>query len=138
MVGDALSEAVIGACMEVHQYLGPGLFESVYEECLSHELGLRGIGFERQVGVPVVFKGLELALAFRIDLVVEDRLILELKSVEQLLPIHFAQLRTYLRLSRFDAGLIVNFNAARLKQGIRRLETNYGFLPLTSPPPHLP
>ncbi|HXU71838.1 MAG TPA: GxxExxY protein [Polyangia bacterium] len=138
MVGDALSEAVIGACMEVHRHLGPGLFESVYEECLCHELELRAIGCERQVGVPVVFKGLELALAFRIDLVVEDRLILELKSVEQLLPIHFAQLRTYLRLSHFDAGLIVNFNVARLKQGIRRLETNYGFLPLTSPPPHLP
>ena len=105
---------------------------------MCHELELRAIGCERQVGVPVVFKGLELALAFRIDLVVEDRLILELKSVEQLLPIHFAQLRTYLRLSHFDAGLIVNFNVARLKQGIRRLETNYGFLPLTSPPPHLP
>jgi GxxExxY protein len=122
MVEEALSEAVIGACMEVHRHLGPGLLESVYEECLCHELRLRGMAFERQAPLPVYYKGLEIDLAYRLDVIVEDRLIVELKAVAQLLPIHFAQLRTYLRESGNAVGLLVNFNTAILKDGLRRLD----------------
>jgi GxxExxY protein len=137
MVEDSLSEAVIGACMEVHRHIGPGLLESLYEECLCHELGLRGIDFARQVPVPMVYKGLELGPAYRIDLVADNRLIIELKSVECLLPIHEAQLYTYLRTSRFDVGLLVNFNVALLKHGLRRLTSkNNELLPLSSRSPH--
>jgi GxxExxY protein len=111
--------------------------ESLYEECLCHELGLRGIDFARQVPVPMVYKGLELGPAYRIDLVADNRLIIELKSVECLLPIHEAQLYTYLRTSRFDVGLLVNFNVALLKHGLRRLTSkNNELLPLSSRSPH--
>ena len=124
-----MSEAVIGACVEVHRRVGPGLLEAVYERCLCHELGLRGIDFARQVTVPVVYKGLELDATYRIDLVVEKKLIVELKSVEKLLPVHYAQLRTYLRVSGIYAGLVVNFNVALLRQGLRRLTpTTFDFL----------
>ncbi len=137
MIEDSVSEAVIGACMEVHRGLGPGLLEGMYEGCLCHELGLRGIDFARQVPVAVSYKGLEIGIAYRIDLVVENRLIVELKVVEHLLPIHEAQLRTYLRTSRFQIGLLVNFNVPLLKQGLRRLtSTNSNLLPLISPPPN--
>ncbi len=117
---DPLTRAVIGAAIEVHRALGPGLLESVYERCLCHELTLRNIPFQSQVPVPVVYKGLQLGKELQIDIVVDNRLILELKAVEELEPIHEAQLLTYLRLSSISLGLLINFNVRLLKDGIRR------------------
>ncbi len=116
----ALSKQVIGAAIEVHRELGPGLLESAYEGCLAHELGLRGIGFERQKPLPVSYKGVLLDCGYRLDFLVEDGLVLELKAVEQVLPVHEAQLLTYLRLSGCWAGLLINFNERRLVDGILR------------------
>ena len=115
------SDWVIGACIEVHRYLGPGLLESTYEECVSHELHLRGLRFERQREVPLSYKGIDLACSYRLDLVIDEALILEIKAVERLLPIHQAQLLTYMRLTRISAGLLINFNVPTLKDGLRRL-----------------
>ena len=109
---DPLTERVIGLAIEVHRALGPGLLESAYEECLCLELERAGFGYARQVPLPVVYKGRRLECGYRLDVVVESALILEIKSVEQLLPIHDAQLLTYLRLSRQKVGLLVNFNTA--------------------------
>ena len=109
---DPLTERVIGLAIEVHRALGPGLLESAYEECLCLELEHAGLGYARQVPLPVVYKGRRLECGYRLDVVVESALILEIKSVEQLLPIHDAQLLTYLRLSRQKVGLLVNFNTA--------------------------
>lgn len=117
---DPQTEKVIGAAIEVHRALGPGLLESVYEECLCHEFGLRKIDFRRQVAIPVDYKSNELDCGFRADLVVENSLILELKAVEKVLPIHHAQLLTYMRLGRFEKGLLINFNETILKTGIKR------------------
>ena len=118
---NALSREVIGAAIEVHKALGPGLLESAYEECLCKELELQGIAFKQQVELPIRYKGLELSAGYRMDIVVDNLLILELKSVEKLLPIHEAQLLTYLRLSDTWLGLLLNFNVPVLKQGIKRL-----------------
>ncbi len=118
---NALSREVIGAAIEVHKALGPGLLESAYEECLCQELKLRNIPFERQVELPIEYKGLKLSAGYRMDIVVDNLLVLELKSVEKLLPIHQAQLITYLRLSNTWLGLLVNYNVPILKQGIKRL-----------------
>ena len=118
---DRLSGAVLGAAIEVHRALGPGLLEAVYEECLCHELNIGGIQFARQVPLPIQYKGVYLDCGYRMDLVVEDQLILEVKSVERLLPLHDAQLLTYLKLSGIKKGLLLNFNARVLKQGVRRL-----------------
>jgi GxxExxY protein len=104
----------------VHKQLGPGLLESTYEECLCHELHLRGIEFQRQLDLPVIYKGLKLDCGYRIDLLVNDTVVVELKAVEQLLPVHEAQLLTYLHLARKPVGLIINFNVPLLKDGIRR------------------
>jgi GxxExxY protein len=112
---------IIGAAIEVHKVLGPGLLESAYEECLCHELGLRGVAFERQVPLPLEYKGITLDCGYRLDLIVEDHVIVELKSVNKIDPIHEAQLLTYLRLKRERLGLIINFNAAVLKDGVRRI-----------------
>jgi GxxExxY protein len=112
--------AVIGAAVDVHKALGPGLFESVYEECLCHELSLRKVAFDRQPALPVMYKGAKLECGFRPDLVVEDSVVVEIKAVEDLLPIHDAQLLTYLRLGRWNVGLLMNFNVAVLKNGIKR------------------
>ena len=114
------TEAILGGAIEVHRELGPGLLESAYEECLCHELGLHGLRFERQTPLPVVYKGIALDCGYRLDVVVEDSVVLELKSVEQLLPIHEAQLLTYLRLSGKRVGLLLNFNVPVLKDGIVR------------------
>jgi GxxExxY protein len=119
-----VSHLVIGACMEVHRQLGAGLLESTYEECVCHELTLKGIGFERQKGLPVVYKGVKLDCGYRLDLVVEGCIILELKAVETILPVHEAQVLTYLKLSGLSLGLLINFNVPVLKQGIRRLVNN--------------
>jgi GxxExxY protein len=118
---DALTEKVIGACIEVHRHLGPGLLEAMYQECVCCELTARGIGFEREVLVPITYKGIALNSSYRLDVLVEDRLILELKAVEGLLPVHYAQLRTYLKTTRFEVGLLVNFNVMLLRHGLRRL-----------------
>ncbi len=118
---DELSKEIIGAAIEVHRRLGPGLLESAYEECLCCELSLRGIEFKRQVSLPVVYKGVKLDCGYRLDLLVGDLVILELKSVEKIEPIHEAQLLTYLRLRDSWLGLIINFNVKLLKDGVRRL-----------------
>jgi GxxExxY protein len=111
---------VLDALYEVHTELGPGLLENAYEMALAHELNLRGIAFERQKTVPLQYKGVLLECGFRMDVLVADAIVLELKSVEALLPIHDAQLVNYLRLSGMHLGFLVNFNVARLKDGIRR------------------
>ena len=117
---DPLSEAVIGAAIEVHRELGPGLTEIMYEDALCHEFDFRGIRYARQVPVPVVYKGKPIGTT-RIDLVVEDRLIVELKACEALTPVHRAQLVTYLRVTGIQVGLLINFNVAILKDGIKRV-----------------
>jgi GxxExxY protein len=115
------STSVIGACIEVHRQLGPGLLESAYEECVAYELAFRGIRFERQVPVPLEYKGVKLDCGYRIDFLVENALIIEIKCVERLLRIHEAQLLTYLRLKQIETGLLINFREPTLKQGLRRL-----------------
>jgi GxxExxY protein len=116
-----LTREVIGAAIEVHKALGPGLLESAYEECLCHELKLRGIQFERQVELPIEYKGTKLNCGYRMDIVANDQLIIELKSCEALHPIYEAQLLTYLKLTRRKVGLLINFNVPVLKEGIKRL-----------------
>lgn len=116
-----ISHEVLGAAIEVHKALGPGLLESTYEECLAREFQLRGLAFTRQVQLPVVYKGIRLDCGYRMDMVVQGRIVLELKSVEKVLPIHEVQLLTYLRLSGYWLGLLLNFNSCRLQEGIRRL-----------------
>jgi GxxExxY protein len=117
---DELSNRVIGLAIEVHRNLGPGLLESVYEQCLAYELEHAGIGFRRQVELPVKYKNLDLDCGYRIDFQIEDRLIIELKSVAEILPIHEAQILTYMKLSNAGVGLIINFNVGILKHGIKR------------------
>ncbi|AKS40995.1 GxxExxY protein [Wenzhouxiangella marina] len=119
--GDSeLTGEIIGAAIAVHRELGPGLLESVYEVCLAFELEARGLNFERQVELPVVYRGHHLDCGYRLDMVVEGSVLLELKSTANLEPIHEAQLLTYLRLSGLQLGLLINFNVPVLKQGIRR------------------
>ena len=118
---DSLTESVIGLAIEVHRALGPGLLESAYQECLCYELKANGIAFGRQVALPVVYKSVKLDCGYRMDLVVDDRLVVELKTVEKILPIHEAQLLTYLRLSGIRTGLLLNFNTAVLKNSIKRM-----------------
>lgn len=113
--------SVIGALIEVHHALGPGLLESAYEECLCHELALRNLPFERQRAVPFHYKDIEVEVGFRIDVVVAGTILVELKSVAQLLPIHIAQVVTYLRLSAIPVALLVNFNVPALRTGLRRI-----------------
>src|SRR5580704_3091180 len=116
-----LTELIIGAAIEVHRNTGPGLMESVYEECLCYELNQLGLKFQRQIELPVSYKQIKLNCGFRMDLVVEDAVVLELKTVDQLLPIHSAQLLTYLKLSGKKLGLLINFNETVLKKGLKRL-----------------
>lgn len=116
-----LSGIVIGAAIEVHRHLGPGLLESSYEACLSKELDLRGVPHTRQVPLPLEYKGLELDCGYRIDLLVDGQLIIELKTVDKIHDIHKAQLLTYLKLTKHRLGLIINFNVPYLRDGIVRL-----------------
>ena len=116
-----LSSQIIGAAIEVHKTLGPGLLESAYEECLCHELHLHGVSLERQKQLPVLYKGKRLDCGYRLDIVVEKAIILELKSCEKIEPIHKAQLLTYLKLSGLTLGLILNFNVPVIKNGIVRM-----------------
>jgi GxxExxY protein len=118
---DELSNEIIGAAIEVHRSVGPGLLESVYEECLCRELDLRKIRYTRQAPLPLEYKGVRLDCGYRMDLVVDELVLVELKAVEKLEPIHDAQLLSYLRLSNLWLGLLINFNVSVLKNGIRRL-----------------
>lgn len=119
---DQLTERIIGFGIEVHRALGPGLLESAYEECLCFELREAGVAFERQRSLPITYKDVVLECGYRVDLIVENDVIVELKTVEKILPIHQAQLLTYLRLTRIQTGLLMNFNAAVLKDGIKRMK----------------
>jgi GxxExxY protein len=116
----ALTEAVIGAAIEVHRALGPGLLESAYGACLFHELSMRGISFRKELDLPLSYKGVKLDCGYRLDLVADDHVVVELKAVEQITPIHEAQLLTYLRLSGLRVGLLLNFNVAMMRDGITR------------------
>jgi GxxExxY protein len=118
---DPVTGAVIGAAIEVHRVLGPGLLETVYERCLCRELALRGIPRERQVPLPVVYKGEALGTEFFMDILVDGRLIVELKTVDRLERIHTAQLLTYMKLSKIGVGLLINFNVPVLRDGIKRV-----------------
>ena len=120
MAIDELTGKVIGCAIEVHRVLGPGLLESTYQQCLARELDLAEIPFKLQWSLPVEYKGNRLDCGYRVDVLVEDRLILELKAVEEVLGIHEAQLLTYMRLAHIKVGLLINFNVEMLKKGIRR------------------
>lgn len=120
MLGTVVTEGIIGAAIEVHRALGPGLLESIYEECLAEELSLRHLPYERQRAVPLVYKGRCLGTDLRVDLLVGDEVVVELKAVEKIVPIHAAQVVTYLRLTQKPYGLLINFNVPLLKEGIRR------------------
>ena len=116
-----ISNEVIGAAIEVHRNLGPGLLESAYEECLCYEFDQRGIKYERQKPLPIAYKKTKLDCGYRLDLVVNDLVILELKAVDQIQPIHNAQVLTYLKLSKLKLGILINFNVTVLKNGIKRI-----------------
>jgi len=116
-----LTGKVIGLCIEIHRELGPGLLESAYEECLAYELSQAGLRFERQRALPVRYKEVQLDCGYRLDFVIEDMLILELKAVTELLPIHEAQLLTYLKLDKKSLGLLINFNVPILTRGVKRV-----------------
>lgn len=116
-----LSGEILDAAIEVHRELGPGLLESAYQHCLCYELGLRRLSFQREVALPVIYKGVELDCGYRLDIVVEDLIIIELKAVDCLEDIHTAQVLTYLRLSKKPLGLLINFNVPLLKNGFKRL-----------------
>lgn len=116
-----LSNIIIGAAIEVHKELGPGLFESAYEECFCYELTKRNLHFERQKSLPVIYKDISLDLGYRIDVIVENMVIVELKSVDKIVPVNKAQLITYLKLSKKWLGLLINFNVKLLPDGIERI-----------------
>lgn len=115
------TEAIIGAAIEVHKHLGPGLLESAYEECICQELNLRNIQFQRQIPLPVIYKGTKLDCGYRIDLLVKNEVVVELKAMESIQPIHEAQVLTYMRLGGWKVGLIINFNVPIVVKGIKRL-----------------
>lgn len=117
---DPLTDRIIGCAIEVHRSLGPGLLESAYEECLCYELAQSGVAFRRQVPLPVLYKEVKLDCGYRMDVVAEDRVVVELKTVERLAPVHDAQIITYLRLSGYPVGLLMNFNVPVLRNGIKR------------------
>ncbi|HLG86462.1 MAG TPA: GxxExxY protein [Alphaproteobacteria bacterium] len=117
---DRVARQVVDAAFAVHTALGPGLLESVYEQCLARELTERGIPVQRQVAVPVIYRDVRVDAGFRMDLLVDDLLVVEIKATERTLPIHEAQLLTYLKLSGHRIGLLINFNVPRIKEGIRR------------------
>jgi GxxExxY protein len=118
---DPLTDRIIGAAIKVHSSLGPGLLESAYQVCLEYELARRKMAFERQVPVPVVYDDVHLECGYRLDLVIEERVIVEVKATDSIAPIHVAQMITYLKLTKLPVGLILNFNTTSLRQGIRRV-----------------
>ena len=120
-----LTDKIIGLAIEVHRVLGPGLLESAYEECLSFELEKAGVNFTRQVPLPVVYKGVKLDCGYKMDVVVEDLIIIELKAVERLIPVHEAQLLSYLKLYEKKVGLLLNFHVPLLRDGIKRIVNRF-------------
>ena len=125
MTDRELSHEIIGAAIAVHKELGPGLLEAVYEECLCQELGIRGLPFERQKPIPVVYRGTKLDCGYRADIIVSGRIIVEIKAINAVAPIHEAIMLTYLRLSGCKIGLLINFHSAVLKDGIKRYVWKY-------------
>ncbi|MCH8904550.1 MAG: GxxExxY protein [Bacteroidetes bacterium] len=121
MKENELSKIIVNACYQIHVQLGPGLFESVYEEILDYELGRVGLQIERQKPIPVIWKGLKMELGFRADLVVNNKVLIEIKSVESIAPVHQKQVLTYLRLTGLKLGLLINFNQTLIKNGIQRI-----------------
>lgn len=118
---ERLAALVVDSAFAVHKELGPGLLENAYEACLSHELRLRGVKHQLQLPVPLNYKGIRVEIAYRADVIVEEKLLVELKSVDELLPVHTAQVITYLRLKKFPLGLLINFNEVLIKNGIHRI-----------------
>jgi GxxExxY protein len=118
---EKIGKEVVDSAIQIHKALGPGLLESAYESCMMHELKLRGIHVSRQVPMPIRYKGMQLDAGYRLDLVVENMVVVELKSVQSLLPVHQAQLLSYLKLGRFRLGYLLNFNVYRMKDGIKRM-----------------
>ena len=135
METNEITGQIIDAAIAVHTALGPGLLESAYEVCLTHELRQRGMKVQAQVVLPIQYNGLNLDAGYRIDLLVEDIVIVELKAVERMLPLYDAQILSYLRLRRLEVGLLINFNVVKLKEGLRRIVNNYsGPSPRSSAP----
>ncbi len=120
METNEITSMIIGSAIEVHRLLGPGLLESAYEECLSHELINKGMNIKRQMATPVVYKDIKLECGYRIDILVEDTVVIELKAAEAIIPVHEAQILTYMRFSNKKTGLLINFNVTVLKNGLRR------------------
>ncbi len=133
VVENVLTDQIIGCAIEVHRHLGPGLLESVYEECLCYELSQIGLHFERQVNLPLIYKGIKLQCGHKLDLVVEDSIVVELKAIDDLTPVHQAQLLTYLKSSNMKVGLLINFNVQYLKNGLKRIVNRYAG-PAVTPP----
>ncbi len=125
MTQNELSSIVIGCAIEVHSNLGPGLLESVYEACLFYELKQIGLNVKQQEPLPVFYKGIEIPIGLKLDLLIENKLIVEVKSVKELQDIHTAQLITYLKISNIELGLLLNFNETRMKNGIKRIVNNF-------------
>ncbi len=125
VIENVLTDQIIGCAIEVHRNLGPGLLESVYEECLCYELSQLGLSFERQVHMPLTYKGIKLDCGHKLDLLVEDSVVVELKSIEDVTPLHQAQLLTYLKSSNKKVGLLINFNVQLLKKGLKRVVNRY-------------
>ncbi len=121
---NAVATQIIGGAIDVHRALGPGLIESAYQECLKHELGLRNLHYESEVYVPIRYKGLLVGNAYRLDLLIENEIIVELKSIDKITDVHKAQLLTYLRLTGCKLGLLMNFNVILLKNGVTRIVNN--------------
>lgn len=124
MTENEISKILVDCCFKVHTELGPGLLESVYEEVLSYEIIKRGLNLERQKGIPVIYDQIKMELGFRADIIVENKVIIELKSIEAIAPVHTKQLLTYLKLTGLKLGLLVNFNEALIKDGIKRIVNN--------------
>lgn len=120
-----LTGAILGAAIDVHRALGPGLLESAYQRCLCYELEMRRLPFVRELSLPIHYKGMDVDAAYRIDLLVDDRVVVEIKAVQNVLPIFTAQLITYLKLGNWPVGLLINFNVELLKNGVTRLANNY-------------
>ena len=126
MLHDAITERILSAAMKVHAGLGAGCLESTYDACLRHQFTKDGVGFAHQVRLPVIYDGVQVDAGYRIDFLVENCVIVELKAVEKLLPLHLAQVLTYLRLSNHQVGLLINFNVPHLRDRIRRVMNGYG------------
>ena len=120
MLYENLSKNIIGAAIEVHKRLGPGMLESAYEECLCYELKLKNLNYERQIPVPIIYKEIKLECGYRMDILVENKIVLELKSIECFNPVHEAQILTYMRFAEKRLGLLINFNVTKLTSGLKR------------------